>query len=174
MKCANRSCWTLNGPKISQQVLWAILIMLLLIGCGAPNATPTASSPATATVEVIPTASSPATVEVIPTSIQEIVDVWEGKVLTKKAYYHFREDGALFVAYTFDKLHNDPISLVPAQYWFEGETFHIEDDCGHGTYLLTLTMEDGRRRKLSFQLIDDTCEQRIADFETPMRYMRPY
>ena len=114
------------------------------------------------------------TVEVIPTSIQEIVGIWEGKVLSKKAYYQFRDDGALFIAYTFDKLKNDPISNVPAQYWFEGETYHIEDDCGHGTYLLTLTTEDGRNQKLEFQLIDDTCEQRIADYKTPLRWMRPY
>ena len=31
----------MNRQKLSQQVMWAILITLLLVGCGAPAATPT-------------------------------------------------------------------------------------------------------------------------------------
>jgi hypothetical protein len=31
----------MNEQRLSQQVMWAILIMLLLVGCGTPAATPT-------------------------------------------------------------------------------------------------------------------------------------
>jgi hypothetical protein len=35
----------MKGQKLSQQVVWAIVIMLLFVGCGAPAATPTPVPP---------------------------------------------------------------------------------------------------------------------------------
>jgi hypothetical protein len=61
----------------------------------------------------------------------------------------------------------------PVKYWFEGEVFHIQDSCGHGTYHLTLYKENGENRKLTFQVIDDPCEQRIDDWKVPMRWFEP-
>ena len=144
--------------KLSKQVMWLILITLLLVGCGAPAAISTPTS---------------VRIEVVPTSPQEIAGVWDSKVWSERGYHQFREDGTLVIAYTYELVETNPIFNVPSQYWFEGETFHVKDDCGHGTYLLTLTREDDRNQKLSFQLIEDPCEQRIMDYKTPMRWMEP-
>jgi hypothetical protein len=42
----------MNRQKLSQQVMWAILIPLLLVGCGAPAATPTSEPSPEPVVEV--------------------------------------------------------------------------------------------------------------------------
>ena len=43
----------MSRQKLSQQVMWAILVTLLLVGCGAPAATPTPIPP-TATLTPVP------------------------------------------------------------------------------------------------------------------------
>ena len=42
----------MNRQRLSQQVMWAILITLLLVGCGAPAATPTSEPSPEPVVEV--------------------------------------------------------------------------------------------------------------------------
>jgi hypothetical protein len=49
---AMKGVMTMNRPKLSQQVMWAILIALLLVGCGAPAATPTSEPSPEPVVEV--------------------------------------------------------------------------------------------------------------------------
>ena len=47
----------MNRQKLSQQVMWAILITLLLVGCGAPAATPTPIPPPATPTSIPPTAT---------------------------------------------------------------------------------------------------------------------
>lgn len=63
----------MNGKKLSQQVIWAILITLLLVGCGAPAATPI---PPTAIPSPIPPTATPTpTSEPLPGSVPEEIEV---------------------------------------------------------------------------------------------------
>ncbi|MFH1186314.1 MAG: hypothetical protein V1755_14965 [Chloroflexota bacterium] len=161
------------------QTAHTLAVFVILIGaCTSPPATqepspvppltPTSTSSPPATVEVVPTVP-----KVIPTSPQEIVGIWDSQVLYERGFHQFREDGTLIIAYTYEQLESKPVFSTPARYWFEGETFHVEDFCGHGTYLLSLTKQDHRNQTLAFQLIDDPCEQRIIDWKRPMRWVEP-
>ena len=47
----------MSRQKLSQQVMWAILVTLLLVGCGAPAATPTPIPPTATLTPVPPTAT---------------------------------------------------------------------------------------------------------------------
>lgn len=159
-------------------VVCSAIFLVLVSACAAAPSTPEASPlpPPTAA----PTAPPPAMVEVVPTSAgiilsspQDIVGIWDSQVLYERGFHQFREDGTMIIAYTYEQLESKPVFSTPARYWFEGETFHVEDFCGHGTYVLTLTKENDRNRTLSFQLIDDPCEQRPIDWRRPMRWVEP-
>ena len=63
----------MSRQKLSQQVIWAILITFLLVGCGAPAATPI---PPTAIPSPIPPTATPTpTSEPVPGSVPEEIEV---------------------------------------------------------------------------------------------------
>ena len=59
----------MNRKKLSQQVMWAILIILLLVGCGAPAATP---------APIQPTETSTTTSEPLPETVAEFEVAFDG------------------------------------------------------------------------------------------------
>ncbi len=63
----------MNEQKLSQQVMWAILIMFLLVGCSAPAATSTL---------VPPTSTPKPTSEPLPETVTEIEVIFDGNDCT--------------------------------------------------------------------------------------------
>lgn len=116
---------------------------------------------------------SPVITEAIATSNQEIAGIWDSFVLYERGYHQFKDDGTLVIAYSYEELATNPVFSYPSTYWFEGEVFHVEDVCGHGTYFLTLTRQGGQNRTLIFESIQDPCKQRSIDWKKPMRWAGP-
>jgi hypothetical protein len=56
----------MNRQKLTQQVMWTILITLLVVGCGAPAATPT---------PIPPTGTPTTTSEPLPETVAEAIEV---------------------------------------------------------------------------------------------------
>jgi hypothetical protein len=92
-------------------------------------------------------------------------------VLYERGYHQFEQDGTLIIAYSYEQLATNPVFSKPSEYWFEGDVFHIEDSCGHGTYYLTLAKRDGQNSTLVFDRIEDPCKQRSIDWIKPMRWV---
>ena len=63
----------MSRQKLSQQVMWTILITLLLVGCGAPAATPT---------PIPPTETSKPTSEPLPETVTEFEVTFDGNDCT--------------------------------------------------------------------------------------------
>ena len=63
----------MNRQKLSQQVMWATLITLLLVGCGTPAATPT---------PIQPTETSTPTSEPLPETVAEFEVTFDGNECT--------------------------------------------------------------------------------------------
>lgn len=120
-----------------------------------------------------PTPAVPATSEVIASKIEDIAGIWDSRVLYERGYHHFKPDGTLVIAYTFEELETNPVFSEPSKYWFEGTTFHVDDFCGHGTYEITMTIENDQPIKLHFKKLEDPCEQRKIDWKVDMRWVKP-
>ncbi len=159
------------------------VVFILLIGVVAiPACRPTAPAPSmaaamdatsaspTSSPTLPPATETPKTEERTPTSLEEIAGIWDSRMLSERGYQQFKLDGTMLLGYTIDQLRTNPVFNETVRVWFEGETFHVEDSCGHGTYRLTLTTEAGENRKLVFEVIEDPCEQRTADWKVPMRW----
>lgn len=163
------------------RLLLALLCFVSVHACapGIPAQPPAAPATEPSATALPPTRSEPAPTEtpvveaLTPTSILEIAGIWDSRMLSERGYHEFKPDGTLILGYTIDQLRENPVFTEPVHYWFEGQVFHIEDACGHGTYRLTLYRENGENRKLTFEVIEDPCEQRIADWKVPMRWFEP-
>ena len=128
--------------KLSQQVLGAMWIMLLLAGCVAPIATQT-----------IPLA----------TTTQELVGTWKRVELGDAVFYRFEEDGTLGMAYSLNGLDDQPYAVSSIQ--FEGAKMLLTEvsvfgvpPCGErvGSYEVQL-LESGN---IQVVVIEDDCGAR--------------
>ena len=105
--------------------------------------------------------------------LEGIAGIWESRMLSERGYQQSKPDRTMRLGYTTDQLRTLPVFHEKVRVWFEGEVLHVEDSCGHGTYRLDLTTEAGESRKLVFLVIEDSCEQRAADWKVPMRWYGP-
>jgi hypothetical protein len=142
----------MSRQKLTQQVMGAMLITLLLVGCGAPATTPT---------PVSPTATPTQTFTLI-TSTEDIVGTWHAG----NYYIRFDKDGTFRQAHALDKLDSQPYTII--SYQFEGTKMVITEvsvsgvpTCGikTGSYEIRL-LESGSIR---IEAIKDECTQRRND-----------
>ena len=95
----------MNKGKLLQQVMWAVLVMVLVVGCNAPAATPTSEAspePVIELGEVIfdgtectysgPTELVPGRYSMILRDLSDIdVDIWVGRTTDGKTYQDFMD-----------------------------------------------------------------------------------
>jgi len=160
-----------------------VIAAFLVASCATSR--PTSSPTAAASPTLLPPTVMPSpintpvpppttvTTETIATSNLEIAGIWDSFVLYERGYHLFKDDGTLVIAYVYEELTTNPVFSDPSAYWFEGDVFHIEDFCGHGTYHLTLTRQSGQNRTLIFEPIQEPCKQRAIDWKKPMRWVGP-
>ena len=166
----------MNRQKLSQQVMGTMLITLLLVGCGAPAATPTPIPPTatpvpptptpvppTATPTPKPPTATPTQAFTLATSAEEIVGTWLG---AGSFYIRFDEDGTFRQAHALDKLDSQPYAIN--SYQFEGTKMVITEvsvsgvpTCGMkiGSYEIRL-LESGN---IWIVAIKDQCVPRAWD-----------
>lgn len=142
----------MSRQKLSQQVMGAMLITLLLVGCGAPAAT---STP-------IPPAATPTQAFTLATSAEEIAGTW----VAVNDYIRFDKDGTFRQAHALDQLDSQPYTI--GSYQFEGTKTVITEvsvsgvpTCGKkiGSYEIRL-LESGNIRIVT---IKDQCTPRAGD-----------
>jgi hypothetical protein len=156
----------MNRQKLSQQVMGAMLTTLLLVGCGAPAATPTP----------VPPTAAPTQAFTLATSAVEIVGTWQRVKVGDARYRRFDEDGTFRTAYALDKLDSQPYAINP--YQFDGTRMVATEisvsgvpSCGEkiGTYEIRL-LESGNIRIV---VLEDECSHRAGsvagDYE-PVRW----
>jgi len=174
----------MNRQKLSQQVMGAMLITLLLVGCGAPAATPVPPTatpvpptatptpepptatptpvPPTATPTPKPATATPTQAFTLATSAEEIVGTW----VAGNYYIRFDRDGTFRQAHALDKLDSQPYAI--SSYQFEGTKMVITEvsvsgvpTCGKkiGSYEIQL-LESGNIRIVA---IKDQCAPRAGD-----------
>jgi hypothetical protein len=139
----------MSRQKLSQQVMGTILITLLLVGCGAPAATPTPTPPTATPVPPTPTPNPPTATPVPPTptpvpptatptpkpptatptqaftlatSAEEILGTWGAG---NYFYIRFDRDGTFRQAHALDKLDSQPYAI--SSYQFEGTKMVITE-----------------------------------------------
>lgn len=169
----------MNRQKLLQQMMGAILITFLLIGCGSQPATPTSIPPtatikpllATATLKPLPATATltpkiptatPTQAFTLASSAEEVIGTW-----AKGNYYiRFDEDGTFRQAHSLNQLDSQPYAI--SSYQFEGlemVTVGISvsgvPSCGDkvGTYEIRL-FESG---KIKIATIRDQCGPRAGD-----------
>ena len=120
-----------------------------------------------------PTPTAPTISKEIATEIEDIVGIWDSKVLSERGYHYFKPDGTVILAYAIEQLETRPIFGTHTKYWFEGSTFHVDDSCGYGTYEVTVIKENSNPIKLHFEKLDDSCERRALDWKGDMRWVNP-
>ena len=170
----------MDGNRIFQQVMGAMLILLLLVGCSAPAAEPTPEPPTatytpilptgtptpvppTATPTIEPPTATPTDVFVLATSADEILGTW---VRSGVLYIRFDSDGTFRQAHAPDQLDGQPYAI--SSYQFEGTelvTMEISvsgvPSCGKkiGRYEIRL-LENG---DIQIVEIKDQCPPRAGD-----------
>jgi hypothetical protein len=102
--CRDERSGRLNRQKLCQQVMGALVTMLLSIGCGAPATTPTQAF-------------------TLATSAEEIVGTWMRR--SGPLYLRFDEDGTLREARALDELDSQPFSIN--SYQFEGTRMILKE-----------------------------------------------
>jgi hypothetical protein len=169
----------MNGKRISQKVMGAMLILLLLVGCGAPAAEPTSAPPTATYTPIPPTATStpvpptttptaepptakPTQAFTLATSADEIFGTWHAG----SYYIRFDGDGTFRQAHALDQLDNQAYAI--SSYQFE-ETEMVTQEvsvsgvptCGKktGRYEIQL-LENGNIRIVD---IKDQCAPRAGD-----------
>ena len=151
----------MNQQKLSHQVMGAMLIMLLLVGCGAPAATLTPIPPTATHISKPPTAT-PTQVFTQATSTEEIAGTWHAG----NYYIRFDKDGTFRQADALEKLDSQPYAIIT--YQFEGTKMVITEvsvsgvpTCGKkiGNYEIRL-LESSNIRIVS---IKDQCAPRAGD-----------
>jgi len=147
----------MNRQKLSQQVMGAMLTTLLLVGCGAPAATPTP----------IPPTATPTQAFTLATSAEEIVGTWQRGRVGDAGYIRFDEDGTRRGAYALNKLDSQPYAIN--SYQFEGTKMVTTEisvsgvpSCGEkiGSYEIRL-LESGNIRIV---VLEDECSHRAGSF----------
>ena len=170
----------MNGKRIFQKVMGAMLILLLLVGCGAPAAVPTSAPPTvtytpippTATLTPVPPTATPTTepptatptqAYTLVTSADEIPGTWARAGVF---YIRFDSDGTFRQAHALDQLESQPYAIL--SYQFEGtEMVTVEvsvsgvPSCGKkiGRYEIQL-LESGN---IQIVAIEDQCPPRAGD-----------
>jgi hypothetical protein len=165
----------MNHQKLSLQTLGAILIPLLIVGCGVPVATPTpipssaipasptvTPVPPTATLTSKPPTATPTQAFTLATSAEKIVGTW-----VRGTYYiRFEKDGTFRQAHELDKLDSQPYAIT--SYLFEGTEMVITEvsvsgvpTCGKkiGNYEIRF-FESGN---IQIVAIKDQCAPRTGD-----------
>ncbi len=147
----------MSEQRLSQQVVGAMVAMLLLAGCVGPAGTPlppifTAGPPAAPATQAFPLA----------TSIEDIVGTWHSGAV----YLRFHEDGTMQWADTLDELDSQPYATGNIQ--FEGTQMTLKEtavsgvpSCGDalGIYEVQL-LPDG---KIKIVTIEEECAPRAGD-----------
>lgn len=143
----------MNQKRRTQRVIHFGLI-LFLVACSAPAATPpmiptatmtavptTTPTPVPPTPTPVPPTSTPAPPTATPTqeftlvtSVEEIVGTWHAE--RKAVYLRFYEDGTLHQSHSLDSLDNEPYAISEVQ--FEGTQMSLKETavsgvppCGH-------------------------------------------
>lgn len=165
----------MNGTRIFRQSMGAMLIFLLLVGCGAPAAEPipapstatdTPIPPTTATSTTEPPTSTPTPAFTLATSIEDVVGTWYNP--NKNIYLRFYEDGTFHHAHGLD---DEPHAINEFQ--FEGEEMFIKTisvsgvpSCGDeiGTYKVRLYPNG----TIQIAKIKDNCLPRLG--ETALKF----
>lgn len=155
----------MDRQKLSQQVMGAMLITLLLVGCGAPAA-PTPMPP-TATPTVAPPTATPTPAVRLATSVEEIAGTWQKT--TGAGYIRFNEDGTFDQARAFDDLDSHPFAIC--EFWFEGTQMFIGEctvsgvpPCTNPVAIYEVWLLEGDR--IEIVAIEDKCSARRRDTAT--------
>ena len=99
----------------------------------------------------------------------DMVGIWSGRAMGDAGYHKFNQDGTFTVAWNYNDLDSNP--SASAEFWFEDTIFHVNDGCGQGTYKVVVHLEAGDPKSMKFELIDDSCEGRVNDWKSGMRWV---
>ena len=135
------------------------MIVLLLVGCGAPTST---STPIPPTATAIPPTATP-TVR-LATSVGEIAGTWQKT--TGAGYIRFNENGTFDQARGFDDLDSTPFAIC--EFWFEGTQMFIGEcdvsgvpPCSNPVAIYEIWVLEGDRIQIA--AVDDSCTPRVND-----------
>jgi hypothetical protein len=151
-RSARTSC-----QKWIRQITGVTLAILLLLGCGAPPATPVSEAPAATT-----------TLVTRRTSVEEIVGTWQKTI--GPGYIRFYEDCTFHEADAQESVDSQP--LATNSYQFEGTEVVMKEvsvsgvpSCGEsiGTYEIRL-LESGSIRLVVLE--DDAATERVVSQES--------
>ena len=158
-----------------QQVIAVTLVMLMLVGCGTPAATPVSEAPAATSTPKASTATpEPPTATLAPTetpvpplamSVDDVIGRWSFGSGTTTQFFQFDEDGTFVMARgVATNLEDSPLYF--GQFLFEEGllTFMNSDDSAgcpgsNGTYEVRL-LEQGR---FALILVEDECSFRAGE-----------
>lgn len=169
----------MKGEKRLVVVVSLVLVVLLLVGCGAaepapiavaptvtpvpPTSTPT-SLPPTAAPSPVPPTAAPTPAFTFATSVKDIVGTWHSR--PKDLYLRFYEDGNAHQSHSLDRLDANP--YASSEIWFEGTQMYLKEKAVSGVpscgaepaiYQVRLYL-DGTIQVLK---IEDKCPPRAGD-----------
>jgi hypothetical protein len=154
----------MNRREFYQQVILAVLVTLLLAGCGGAASPPTPIPP-TATPTAVPPTPTP-TVR-LATSIEEIAGAWEK--ISGAGYIRFNDDGTFDQARSLGGLDSRPFATC--EFWLEGSQMTIGQcrvfgvpPCTNPTASYEIWLLEGNR--IEIVAINDSCSPRRNDTAT--------
>jgi hypothetical protein len=178
----------MNRRKLLQSVTGLTLVILFVVGCGAPAATPEPTAtftlvpptatptpvpptvtstaiPPTATLKPEPPTATPTQAFTLATSAEEIVGTWHDPA----GYTRFYEDGTFHAARVLDKLDSQPYAIN--EFRFEGTRMFIKEisvsgvpPCGDTTGIYEVRLLEGG--KIQIVAIKDKCSPRRGEMAT--------
>jgi len=161
------------------RILYLFIIATILMGCGTASATaepivitPTEQAIATPTL-VLPTLT-PIMTEIVATTAEQLAGSWKMSTPQGNTFYLlFKTDGSLEVTRADAPKNSKP---EVGKFWFEGDVFYIDDACdaGQGKYEAPHVIQrDGQNYKITFKVIEDSCEDRVRDLQKGFIWRNP-
>jgi hypothetical protein len=108
-------------------------------------------------------------VDTVASKVEDLVGIWGGRAMGDAGYHKFNQNGTFTVSWNFNDLDSNP--SASAEYWFEDAVLHVKDGCGDGTYIVTIHTEGSNPKSMKFELVEDSCEGRINDWKSGMRWV---